>query len=576
MKRLFFAATALALLMPSLAMADEFKAESKIVSATVYTGRAKVTRVAEIDLPAGAHTVVFTGLPAILLPDSLRAEGSARADVKFGAVAHKQIMSSQLTSARENELNAELEKLQDQVTLLNSEKNALTAQRTFIQALGTQANLRSDEEIAELNLKPDQWSAAGQTIRNDLAETLKGEVMLDIRLREANRDITRVRGELDAQRTDQRSTWSVTVPLESTEATKLKIELSYQVPNATWTPIYDARLETEGQGDLKLQQFGSVQQTTGEDWEDIALALSTAQPQRGTGLPDLQPNWVDAYERGQVVGTNRVDSATTFDGGGPGSQMQFKSMSSNIVQASSGFGGIMGGAAMEAAPPPPVERKAEFAAALANNSGFVSEYKIPGPSRVMSDGTETKLMVGGFDLDSKLEVHIKPQLSTEAYLVAKSKLKGESPILPGQVNLFRDGAFIGQSRLPLLRPGEEQQLYFGVDDQVAVKRKTLKDERKEAGIISRDNILDRHFVTEIQNLHTKKVDIVVKETVPAPRNEKVRVEISKENTTTGYTEDTANIKGMTVWQFPMEAKEKKELKLGWTLTWPSGTTLSGL
>jgi uncharacterized protein (TIGR02231 family) len=571
MKRLFFAATALALLMPSLVMADEFKAESKIVSATVYTGRAKVTRVAEIDLPKGAHTVVFTGLPAILLPDSLRAEGTARADVKFGAVAHKQVMSSQLTSARENELNAELEKLQDQVTLLNTDKNALTAQRTFIQALGTHANLRSDEEIAELNLKPDQWSAAAQTIKNDLAETLKGEVMIDIRLRETSRDINRVQAELNAQRTDQRSTWSVTVPLESSEATKLKIELSYQVPNATWTPIYDARLETEGQGDLKLLQFGSVQQTTGEDWEGIALALSTAQPQRGTGLPDLQPNWVDAYEgnRGYNAAALSMDSAE-------GSQVQFKSMSSNVIQSSSGFGSIMGGMDAPAAPPPPVERKAEFAAAQVNNGGFVSEYKIPGPSRVMSDGTETKLMVGGFDLDSKLEVHIKPQLSTEAYLVAKSKLKGEAPILPGAVNLFRDGAFIGQSRLPLLRPGEEQQLYFGVDDQVAVKRKTLKDERKEAGIISRDNILDRHYVTEIQNLHTKKVDVVVKETVPATRNEKVRIEISKENTTTGYTEDTANIKGMTVWQFPMEAKEKKVLKLGWTLTWPSGTTLSGL
>lgn len=573
MKRLFFAATAIALLMPAMSFADEITAESKIVSATVYTGRAKVTRVAEVDLPKGAHTVIFKGLPAILLPDSLRAEGTARADVKFGAVAHKQVMSAQLTSARENELNAELEKLQDQVTLLNSEKNALVAQRTFIQALGTQANLRSDEEIAELNLKPDQWSAAAQTIRNDLAETLKGEVMIDIRLRETNRDITRVRGELNAQRTDQRSTWSVTVPLESAEATKLKIELSYQVPNATWTPIYDARLETEGQGDLKLLQFGSVQQTTGEDWEDIALALSTAQPQRGTGLPDLQPQWVDAYEAGR---SRYNTAALSMDASVPaeGSQMQFKSMSSNIIESSAGFGGL----AMDApaAPPPPVERKAEFAAAQINTGGFVSEYKIPGPSKVMSDGTETKLMVGGFDLDSKLEVHIKPQLSTEAYLVAKSKLKGESPILPGMVNLFRDGAFIGQSRLPLLRPGEEQQLYFGVDDQVAAKRKTLKDERKEAGIISRDNILDRHYVTEIQNLHTKKVDIVVKETVPAPRNEKVRVEISKENTTTGYTEDTANIKGMTVWQFPMEAKEKKELKLGWTVTWPSGTTLSGL
>lgn len=572
MKRLFFAGVALAVLMPSFAMADEIAADSKIVAATVYTGRAKVTRVAEVDIPAGAHTVVFKGLPAILLPDSLRAEGTARADVKFGAVAHKMVMSAQLTSEREKELSAELERLQDQLAVINSDKTALSAQRSFMQALGQQANLRSDEEIAEINLKPDQWSLAAQTIRNDVAETLKGELQLDIKIRDTNREIARVQGELNAQRTDQRSSYSVTVPLESSEATKLKIELSYQVPNATWMPIYDARLETEGQGDLKLLQFGSVQQTTGEDWDGIALALSTAQPQRGTSLPDLQPQWVDAYEysrnRGATLG---------FDGGGPqklGNIVQNTAPSSMTFEAADLF--KQEGAAAPMAPPPPVERKAAFAMAQVDTGGFVSEYKIPGPSKVLSDGTETKLMVGGFDLDSRLEVHIKPQLSTEAYLVAKSKLKGEAPILPGQVNLFRDGAYIGQSTLPLLRPGEEQQLYFGVDDQVAVKRKTLKDEKKEAGIISRDNILERNYVTEIQNLHAQKVDVVIKETVPAPRNEKVRVEISKEATTPGYTEDTANIKGMTVWQFPVASKEKKELKLGWTLTWPSGTTLSGL
>jgi hypothetical protein len=69
---------------------------------------------------------------------------------------------------------------------------------------------------------------------------------------------------------------------------------------------------------------------------------------------------------------------------------------------------------------------------------------------------------------------------------------------------------------------------------------------------------------------------VVKETIPAPRNEKIRVEIGKETTTPGYEVDAGNIKGLVDWQFKMEPKEKKDLKLSWTVSWPSDMTMSGL
>lgn len=233
----------------------------------------------------------------------------------------------------------------------------------------------------------------------------------------------------------------------------------------------------------------------------------------------------------------------------------------------------MGGAAPAA---PPAPKEATFAVAEINSGGYVTEYNIPGPATVLADGTETKLMVGAFETKNKLEIHIKPQMSTDAYLVSKMWLQGDSPILPGQVNLFRDGAFVGQSTIKLLRPDEEYGLYFGIDDQVSVKRKTLKDERQEQGVISRDSVLVRQYVTEVQNLHKTPVDVVVKETVPVPRNEKLKLEIQKDATTPGYTENTANIKGMLQWAFTMPPKEKKDVKLGWTLSWPKDFNLSGL
>ncbi len=571
MTRLFYAFLALLLLAPVSVLAQpeqqDIETASKITAATVYTDRAKVNRVAVVDIPAGAHTVVFTNLPATLMPDSLRAEGKARAEVKFGAVSHKQVMSSDLTSERERELNDKAEAVQDQITALNAERASIEAQKNFIAQLGVQAQLRSGEEIAEINLKPEQWAAAAATIRANVAETSKALLELDIRNRTLAREQQKIVNEISTLRTGARSTYSVSIPVETASATSLTVELSYQVPNATWQPLYDARLSTEGKGALKLTQFGAVSQRTGEDWTGISLSLSTAQPQRGASLPDLQPMWVDAYE------------GYTGNGSAMGGA-NFKAMSQNIVSSQqlqmdsvTVFEGGGPGAAPAA---PPAEIAAAFAPAQTQTTGFTAEYKIPGPATVPADGSETKLMVGDFDVTAKLEIHVKPQLSGDAFLVAKSKLKGDTPILPGQVNLFRDGAFVGQSRIRLLRPDEETDFYFGIDDQVSVKRKVLKDERKEAGVINRDTVLVRNYATEILNLHKDAVNVVVKETTPAPRNEKITAEVLKEETTPGYKDNSDNIKGMLYWEFPLQPKEKKELKLGWTLSWPKDFNLSGL
>src|SRR4030095_5858559 len=66
----------------------------------------------------------------------------------------------------------------------------------------------------------------------------------------------------------------------------VKPRLSYQLPDAGWRPLYDARLDSEA-GHVELAQLGEVQQRTGEDWSGVALTLSTARPAVGAGLPEL-------------------------------------------------------------------------------------------------------------------------------------------------------------------------------------------------------------------------------------------------------------------------------------------------
>ena len=129
----------------------------------------------------------------------------------------------------------------------------------------------------------------------------------------------------------------------------------------------------------------------------------------------------------------------------------------------------------------------------------------------------------------------------------------------------------------MLKPGKDYDLSFGIDDQIEVSYKTLKDERGEAGMfVGKTEQMVRHTITSIQNLRNRDVNIVVGQTIPVAQNEKITLEIDAAQTTTGYTEDKENIKGLLEWAFTLKSQDKKDVKLGWTLSWPQGSNISGI
>ncbi|MCC2105184.1 MAG: DUF4140 domain-containing protein, partial [Hyphomicrobiales bacterium] len=59
---------------------------SRIDRVTVYPDAALVTRVMDVELPAGASNIVLRGLPYALDPASLRVAGEGSAAIGIGAV----------------------------------------------------------------------------------------------------------------------------------------------------------------------------------------------------------------------------------------------------------------------------------------------------------------------------------------------------------------------------------------------------------------------------------------------------------------------------------------------------------
>ena len=108
------------------------------------------------------------------------------------------------------------------------------------------------------------------------------------------------------------------------------------------------------------------------------------------------------------------------------------------------------------------------------------------------------------ELDPALTVRTVPKRDQKAYLYAKVTIARGSPILPGQVALFRDGTFVGNGRLPQLSPGEEYELGFGADDARA--RDATPSPRRNAarpGSSSTSKTDVRNFRITLKNLHER-------------------------------------------------------------------------
>jgi uncharacterized protein (TIGR02231 family) len=536
---------------PYHAAAAEIPAHGKLVSATVYPSRATLTREAEVNVPAGSSIIVFRGLSANLLTDSIRAEGRSEAEVRFSGLTHRLEAQTELIAPREQDLAARIEQVQDQRNALEAQRQAGAAQRQFIENIAKQAGRRVGEEISELRLNPEEWDRATETVGRLLGDNLKADLSHQLTLRDLDRTLQALKAELSQLHTGLRKSHTVRLTLDASEPTRLNVRLQYQVPDVSWQPVYDARLDTKS-GELTLVQYGNVRQKTGEDWRDVQLVLSTAQPHRGASPPALKPLWVDIYDPA------RLEHATVSD-------MAAKSAPRSTLERPAKAGeDALGG------------KEAEFTAAEIRTAGFVTEYVIPGRVDVKADGTETRLMCGTFEADNRVQIQIRPQLSTEAYLISKAVLKGDAPLLPGSAGLFRDGAYVGRLQLPLLRPGQEQVIGFGIDDRVSVERNILKNLRSDPTLLGRENALERQVATVIRNQGPRTAEIVVLETIPAPRHDRIKVEILRPHTTQGYEQNVDDVSGLLRWSIPLEAGEETRVTLGWRVNWPKDQELSGL
>ena len=266
-----------------------------VAEVVVYPDRARILRRGKAALEAGMHTLVVSDLPASLDHESLRASGRGTARAKLLSVRASRGFVQEPQRERVAELESKIEALADQDRELADQEGVLAQQSLYLDHLAESAPKEMTKGLSFGKSKVGDIEELGRYLGERATGIAAALRELAIHRRGVERELNQLRRELKEIASPR--------PLELTRAEidvevlqegELYLEVVYVVANARWHPVYDLRVEAEGE--LGLTYLGEVSQATGEDWENSLVSLSTAKPAITGTLPELQPWYVAPSE----------------------------------------------------------------------------------------------------------------------------------------------------------------------------------------------------------------------------------------------------------------------------------------
>ena len=274
-----------ALMLVMVANGDNKKVTPSIKHVTVFTNGAQVERSLSVNLLAGEQVITFTGLSPYTDVKSMQIK--ARGKLTVLGVNYRTIHPDSLqrvkqlreaeklvksTDEKERELKAQLEVVNAQLEMVKT--NSSIGNRTTVTPLANIKELNNYYAQETLELK-----------KKTIAIDQELEKLAEIREKQEKTVDSIARIKL-------KTMTEADLTLQVAQAGKVEFDLAYYVRNAGWYPTYDLR--SEGLGlPLQLSYKANMFQNTKEEWNNISVTLSSANPSRSNIAPELRTYWID-------------------------------------------------------------------------------------------------------------------------------------------------------------------------------------------------------------------------------------------------------------------------------------------
>jgi len=205
-------------------------------------------------------------------------------------------------------------------------------------------------------------------------------------------------------------------------------------------------------------------------------------------------------------------------------------------------------------------------------NSFATEFSVPNAIDVPSNGQRVTMALGKHEDTARLAVRSSPQVDATAFLIAEiAPPEGVWP--SGAMQLYRDGAFVGNSRwLPSSDTSSAQlTLSFGQDELVRVQAEPERDNQGTGGFAGTRAERSVQRAYTVENRHRTPIVVQVLEAAPVSVDEQVRV-------TAKFAPEPADLAwnkqpGMAQWRFDLPAGQTARLMADYTISYPKDARL---
>lgn len=515
--------------------------ESKITNVTVFLSKAQVTREVRTRLEAGKTTIVLTGLTASLDLESIQAAG--KGNFVILGISHRQNFLDELNLPKGLKvLRDSLDFLQRQLILEQSQKEILNKEEQMLLSNQRIGGNNQNITVAELKGMADFY-------RTRLTDIVNSRMKQDEKIKKINARIIKVNQQVNEQNElYSRNTSEILINVSADASTQADIDVNYVVQNAGWTPAYDLRA-INTKSPISVGYKANVFQGTGEEWKNVKLKLSTANPNQSGLKPELYTWYLDFYQpiAMQYQQERRLKATGAVHRSAAPAAADLK---------------------MEEEAPAPAESIADYVSAI--QTTLNTEFDISLPYTVSSSSKPTVVDIRNYEMKSIYEYAVAPKLDTEAFLLAKGIGWEEFNLLPGEANIFFEGTFVGKSFIDPNNIKDTLAVSLGRDKRIVVKREKLKDltSRKLIGGNQRETFT---WEISVRNTKTEAVKIVVEDQIPVSQN--TQIEVTPIDLGGGKHDVNT---GKLSWVLNLQPNETKKLTFKFEVKYPKDKQISGL
>ncbi|MDY6933946.1 MAG: mucoidy inhibitor MuiA family protein [Spirochaetota bacterium] len=507
--------------------------KSNIIEATVYPDRALVSREIEIQVTPDTKEILFDNLPSGIYRNTIRISGKGNAEIRIEGI---DIRDEYLEILKDEEIikqEKELEELQDKLSWINSSIDSFNMEKEIIKGV---QNLSSSRFATEFYFRKTDMSDISNIfnfIKSNIERIDMTIMDLEDKKFEIEKEIARAKAEL-SRKSSMRSKEVVNcyISLDVKKPGKFSFYLTYVIGNASWSSVYDARLNIT-EKEIEIFYYGRVSQSTGENWEDVKLFLSTARPEVSATLPELKPWFID-------FGYMDYDDR---------------------VQKSAPYG---------AAAPEPIGEESEIISASLNK-GLSVTFGIKDSQKLPPDGTEKKVLIAKQRFPVELYYRAFPEMIESVFIRGMFENTTEYPLLAGSVKVYHNQDYIGDSFLETTVPSEKAKLSLGSDDSIKVKRELLKHFTQQKGVMKGLTRTIFRYTITLENYKEEEVKVAIEERVPISQNKELKVQLTE-------VTDSINpdYKGVLIWNVDIDSQDKKKLNLEYYVEYPVDKSIVGL